>query len=166
MNINTKAYISKSFPDVSSASIKCIDDEWMIVGKFCQVTPMKPGVWDLFICNPQNLYDGLGQRKVNYIARELKKSLLNRTLTICDGEAFVTLHGTEVISQNLKLLGIKKKRVDSPETREKLIKRINHAKKTRPKRVATLPKGQSRSLILSPKLGLKGPIPEDEEGME
>ena len=118
MNINTKAYISKSFPDVSLASIKCIDDEWMIVGKFCQVTPMKPGVWDLFICNPQNLYDGLGQRKVNYIARELKNTLLNRTLTICDGEAFVTLHGTEVISQNLKLLGIRRRRRVKAESME------------------------------------------------
>jgi len=122
MDINTRSYITRSLPDVSGAAIHKIDDEWMIVGKFCQVTPMKPGVWDLFICNPQSLYDGLGQRQVNYIAHELKKSLLNRTLTICDGEAFVTLHGTEVISQNLKLLGIRRRRRVKAESMQNLRK--------------------------------------------
>jgi hypothetical protein len=122
MNINTKAYITQSFPDASSAAIKCIDDEWMLFGKFCCVTPMKPGVWDLWICNSNNLYGGLGQRKVNNIVRELEKTLLNRTLTICDGEAFVTLHDTELISQNLKLLGIRRKRRVDPKVMEELRK--------------------------------------------
>jgi hypothetical protein len=140
MNINTRTYIKQNFPDVSFAAIKNIDDEWMIIGKFCQVTPMKPGVWDLYICNNKNFNGGLGQRKVNNIARELQKHLLNRTLTICDGEAFVTLYGTEVISQNLKLLGIRRKRQVDPKVMEKL--RKHRKQKTKKHSLAVgLPKG-------------------------
>jgi hypothetical protein len=123
MNINTKTYIAQSIPDVSFAAIKCIDDEWIIIGKFCRVTPMKPSVWDVWICDSNFPDAGLGQRKVNNIVRELEKTLLNRTLTICDGEAFVTLHDAEVISQNLKLLGIRRKRRANPKLMEELRKR-------------------------------------------
>ena len=121
---NTKAYIESEFPNVSRPSIKCIHDEWMIVGKFCQVTPMAPGVWDLFICNRDDFDAGLGQGKVNNIVNALKSHRQEAMYTVCNGEAFASLQGKEIIEDNLRLLGIKVKRKIKPETLEKMKKNL------------------------------------------
>ena len=55
---------------IAQRAIQLIDGEWEIVGKWCRIQRMGEK-WDLFICNPSDMYNGLGQRKVNNIIRAL-----------------------------------------------------------------------------------------------
>jgi hypothetical protein len=163
-NMNKKELFNAFDQRISEKSIVERNDEFVIQGKFCVIAPIGNNKFDIWICNPDDPYKGLGQRKVCNIAANLFKSPCKSELTELTGEGWGVVAGTEIILQNLKLLGIKKKRMDSPESFEKMVKRLNDAKEVRPKRVATLPKVQSRSSLLAPELGLKAPLNEHNEG--
>jgi hypothetical protein len=163
-NMNKKELFNAFDQRISEKSIVERNDEYVIEGKFCVITPMGENRWDVWICNSNDIDQGLDQRKVINIAANLFKSPCKSELTELTGEGWGVVAGTGIILQNLKLLGIKKKRMDSPESFEKMVKRLNDAKEVRPKRLATHPKGQSRSSLLAPELGLKGPLNEHNKG--
>jgi hypothetical protein len=162
--MNKKELFNAFEQKISLKSIVKRNDEYVIVGKFCVIAPLGENRFDVWVCNPNDLYNGLGQRKVSNIAAKLFKSPCIGEFTELTGEGWGVVAGTEIILQNLKLLGIKKKRVDSPETVEKMIKRLNDAKEVRPRVIATSPKDQPRSSLLAPRLGLKAPLNEHNEG--
>ncbi len=114
---------------ISLKSIVRRDDEYVIQGKFCVVAPIGNNKFDIWICNPDDLYNGLGQRKVRNIAAKLFKSEVGTTFTELTGEGYGVVAGTEIILQNLELLGIKKKRQISPENAVKLKERMTAMRK-------------------------------------
>jgi len=98
---------------ISRASIKQDDEgEWQIIGKWCKVSLCDdiPDHFDLFICNPKDMFNGLGTRKLKNIISGLKDASATR-FTEVDGEAWGVVAGKEVILANVNLLGIKKKRI-------------------------------------------------------
>ena len=97
---------------------------YMIQGKYCWIQYGGDGWWNVFICNSTNLAAGLGQRRVNRIARILSESAVESTVRILNGEADVWVKGTDSILQNLKLLGIRKKREVSAEQRENMAQQL------------------------------------------
>jgi hypothetical protein len=88
---------------------------YMIQGKYCWIQYGGDGWWNVFICNSTNLAAGLGQRRVNRIARILSESPTTIAVRMLNGECDVWVQGTDLILQNLKLLGIRKKRKYSQE---------------------------------------------------
>lgn len=94
---------------VSKTCMKRWDDGYSIFGKWAIVSPFSGGI-DLFICNQRDMRKGLGQRKVNNIVSAIK-SAGKVTFTELDGEAHTTLPNKQVVLDNLKLLGIRKKKV-------------------------------------------------------
>ena len=147
-------------------SKKCIvyrDTEYVIQGKYCVIAPIGNNNFDVWLCDPDPS-QMLDQRKVRNIAANLFKSPRSEAFTELTGEGYGVVAGTELILQNLKILGLKKKRVDSPETVEKMIKRLKVTKDVRPRPIATLRRVQSRPAVLAPKLGLKAPIIEQNKG--
>jgi len=114
---------------ISLKSIVRRDDEYVIQGKFCIIAPTGKNRWNIWICNPDDLYNGLGQRKVRNIAAKLFKSAVGMTFTELTGEGYGVVAGTKLILQNLKLLGIRKKRQVSPEVALKNMERLKEARK-------------------------------------
>ena len=100
---------------------------YMIQGKYCWIqTAFDRGddIWNIWIGNPFDMAKGLGQRKVRNIARVLDETCVKTAYRELDGEADMWVVGTEGILQNLKLLGIRKKREISAGQREKMIQRL------------------------------------------
>lgn len=108
---------------ISKKAIQLIDDEWRIVGKWCYVTQDNQTTWDIWICNPADLCQGLGQRKVRNILSGLN-SCTGEAFHELTGEAWGKVRGTEIILRNLDLLGIRKKRVISEQQRKALAERL------------------------------------------
>jgi len=95
---------------ISKSAVKQADDgEWQVIGRFCKVS-FDDAAIDLFICNPKDMVNGIGQKKVNNIIRGLKSSV-NVKFTELDGEAWAKVADKAVITDNLKLLGIRKKKI-------------------------------------------------------
>lgn len=112
-----KQDLIKAFPAISPVAIQERDGEYVIVGKFCIVAPLGGDQWDLWLCNPKDLAQGLTTRKLRILLEKLR---LNAAFTVLDGEAYANLQGTALIENNLDLLGIRKKRQLSEEHRQKL----------------------------------------------
>ncbi len=117
MSVISKSQIFHAFGErISITAIQNIAGEWMIKGKWCFIAPDdgKGEVWDIWICNSDNLCKGLGQRKVKNILHTLNGTVKTpfRELT---GEAWGKVRDKGLILQNLHLLGIRKKRQVSPQ---------------------------------------------------
>jgi len=96
---------------ISKTAIKQRDDgEWQVVGKWCAVSFDDDGSIDLFICNPKDMVNGLGQRKLNNTISGLKSKPTTK-FTELDGEAWAKVADKAVILDNLRLLGIRRKKV-------------------------------------------------------
>lgn len=98
---------------ISRASIKQTDEgEWQVIGKWCKVSfcDDNPDCLDLFICNPKDMFNGLGTRKLKNIISGLVSTLATR-FTEVDGEAWGVVAGKKAILAKVKLLGIKKKKI-------------------------------------------------------
>jgi hypothetical protein len=114
-------------------SKKCIvyrDTEWLIQGKYCVIAPLGNNEFDVWICDPDPSQI-LDQRKVRNIATNLFKSHCSEAFTELTGEGYGVIAGTELILQNLDLLGIKKKRSDSPENVIKMKERLKVAREVK-----------------------------------
>lgn len=105
---------------ISKTCIKQPDDgEWQVVGKWCKVSFSDHNTdhLDLFICNPKDMLNGLGTRKLKNIISGLKGAGKTR-FTEVDGEAWGVVAGKQVITDNIKLLGIRwKKTVTTDNSR-------------------------------------------------
>ncbi len=120
---------------ISPTAIQLVGDEVRIVGNWCYVThdgkdSNRQDVYDIWICNPANIRDGLGQRKVRNIIHALNLPL-GTSFRELNGEAWAKVRGTGLILQNLALLGIRQKRQISPEQHRKLAVRLKAAREAR-----------------------------------
>lgn len=114
---------------ISKTSIVNRDSKFVVQGKFCVISHEPPDFWDIWICNPGDLYSGLGTKKVRNICAELEKSEGCGAVRELTGEADVTARGTAVILDNLRVLGIRKKQTYSPETLAKMKERMTAMRK-------------------------------------
>ncbi len=112
---------------ISKTAIQLVDDEWRIVGNWCYVIYDGNNMWDVWICNPPCLRDGLGQRKVKNIICSFK-GVVKTPFRELTGEAYTKVQGTDAILNNLGLLGIRKKRQISEAQRKK---QAEHLKRVR-----------------------------------
>ncbi len=133
----TKDDLLKTFPTVAPSTIKKIDDEYEIVGKFCKVIMFDDGTIDLWLCNPTDMFNGLSKRKLNSLVYALEVpvgSTFNDTTTksisfnVLDGEAWINLDLPDLILENLKLLGVRKKRELTPIQKQSLVERLQGKK--------------------------------------
>ncbi len=120
---------------VSPTAIQLVDGEVRIVGKWCSITHdgkdrTGQDVYDIWICNPANIGDGLGQRKVRNILHALNLPL-GTSFRELNGEAWAKVRGTGLILQNLALLGIRQKRQITPEQHRKLAIQLKAAREAR-----------------------------------
>lgn len=129
----TKNDLLKTFPTISPSAIKIIDDEYEIVGKFCRIVMFDDWYFDLWLCNPANMDKGLSKRKLNSLVSALEvpiKSTFNDKVTksvsfnVLEGEAWVNLDLPDLILNNLKLLGIRKKRELTSVQKQSLVERL------------------------------------------
>lgn len=130
----TKTQIHRAFNGRVSKSMLSdqwcgVTDEWAIVGKYCRILPAKDEgtlVWDVFICNPDDVMDGLTERKLSAILRRIEERLgKDPSATLYDGEAAVLMTADEVVAC-LDILGIRKARVVTEEQKEAFMRRISH----------------------------------------
>ena len=130
----TKNDLLETFPTVSPSAIKKIDDEYEIVGKFCRIIMFDDWQIDLWLCNPANMSKGLSKRKLNNLVSALEvpvESTLNDkvikpiSFSVLEGEAWINLDLPDLILNNLKLLGIRKKRELTAIQKQSLVERLH-----------------------------------------
>ena len=109
--------------EISSSAFQVIDGETCVVGKFAQIALMENGLFDIWLVGPE--LESLSTRKLNII---VKKFPQEATFTVLTGEAYTQVQDKDLVPKSLSLLGIKKKRKLSPETREKLIRQLKTAR--------------------------------------
>lgn len=116
--------------NISITAIQYINDEWVIKGKYCIIAPDNNSgdIWDIWICNPGDITAGLSQRMVKSMVRTLE-STGKMEFNELTGEAWGKTRDKEIILGNLKLLGIRKKRVISPEQASKNAEVLNLARR-------------------------------------
>ena len=129
----TKIDLLETFPTVSPSVIKKIDDEYEIVGKFCRIIMFDDGQIDLWLCNPANMSKGLSKRKLNNLVSALEvpvestfraKVTKSISFSVLEGEAWINLDLPDLILNNLKLLGIRKKRELTYIQKQSLVERL------------------------------------------
>ena len=113
--------------EISSSAFQKIDGQLNIIGKWCRLTQDSASVFDVWICNSNDLYLGLGQRKLRNIISSLNSST-GEPFHELTGEAWGKVRDREVILRNLSLLGIKKKRRISEKQRKILTERLKVSK--------------------------------------
>ena len=130
----TKNDLLKTFPTVSPSVIKKIDDEYEIVGKFCRIIMFDDWQIDLWLCNPANMSKGLSKRKLNNLVSALEvpvestfrdKVTKSISFSVLEGEAWINLDLPDLILNNLKLLGIRKKRELTATQKQALVERLH-----------------------------------------
>ena len=117
----TKSELLQIFPAISPTAIQERDAEYVIFGKFCIVASLGRNEWDLWICNPKDITKGLTTRKIRILLRKLWQEASFTELT---GETYAQVQGTDLISNNLDLLGIRKKRQLSEDQLQKMTDRL------------------------------------------
>lgn len=129
----TKNDLLETFPTVSPSVIKKIDDEYEIVGKFCRIIMFDDWQIDLWLCNPANMSKGLSKRKLNNLVSALEvpvestfrdKVTKSISFSVLEGEAWINLDLPDLILNNLKLLGIRKKRELNSIQKQSLVERL------------------------------------------
>ncbi len=107
--------------EISKLAIVRKNSEWVIQGKNCVIAFIGDNTYDLWICDPDDPQKGLGHTKVRNIVRILLKSAVGTKFRELNGEADTKVQGTDLILQNLNLLGIRKKRYVSDKTAEEKV---------------------------------------------
>ncbi len=129
----TKNDLLETFPTVSPSVIKKIDDEYEIVGKFCRIIMFDDWQIDLWLCNPANMSKGLSKRKLNNLVSALEvpvestfrdKVTKSISFSVLEGEAWINLDLPDLILNNLKLLGVRKKRELNSIQKQSLVERL------------------------------------------
>ena len=129
----TKNDLLETFPTVSPSAIKIIDGEYEIVGKFCRIIMFDDWQIDLWLCNSANMDKGLSKRKLNNLVSALEvpvestfsdKVTKSISFSVLEGEAWINLDLPDLILNNLKLLGIRKKRELTSIQKQSLSERL------------------------------------------
>jgi len=130
----TKNDLLETFPTVSPSVIKKIDDEYEIVGKYCRIIMFDDWQIDLWLCNPANMSKGLSKRKLNNLVSALEVPVESTfrdkvtkpiSFSVLEGEAWINLDLPDLILNNLKLLGIRKKRELTAIQKQSLVERLH-----------------------------------------
>ena len=105
----------------ASSAYQNVDGEWILRGKFCRCAYLGNKRWDVWLCNPQNIRDGLTQRKVRSItARIAELSPQEVPFRELTGEGVYPVMYTDLLVKSAFLLGIKRKRRSSAKALESL----------------------------------------------
>lgn len=113
---------------ISMKAIGKWGEDYCVIGKFCVIAPLSDNKFDLWICNPTDLTTGLGTGKMRNISAVFKKSAVKSTFTELTGESYMTVRGTGLILENLRVLGIRKKREVSAEQAGKMKDQMSAAR--------------------------------------
>ena len=115
---------------ISLSAIRLLDDGWEVVGKRCRILPIGE-TWDVFVCNPDDMYSGLSQRRVKAIISGTEKRLSdvgkphkNGVWRVLDGEAYTQALDADQIVETLDLLGIRKAKRLPDQQRRALAQRF------------------------------------------
>lgn len=91
-------------------AIRKIDEEWTVVGRFCRCVYNGDETWDVWLCNPDNLAQGLSERKVSAIYGRIADKCPDagpfRRLT---GEGIYPSMPTETFLLSASFLGIRRR---------------------------------------------------------
>lgn len=102
--------------EVSSSAFQKIDDELKIIGKFAQIALLDDGQLDIWLVRP-----GLKPIRARKLSSIIKMFPQEAKFTVLTGEAYTQVSDKNIVIERLSLLGIRKKRKLSQETKEKLI---------------------------------------------
>ena len=89
------------------------DGEWVVQGKFCIISRCEDGNWDIWVCDPKNLYGRLHPRSVTNRVNKLKNHAEKGSLIELGGEAWMAVSSIDFIIQDptlCRLLGIRRKK--------------------------------------------------------
>ena len=109
----------------SKVGIKLIDDEWRLVGKWCEIVPLEDGNWDIWFHDVRNPSAPLNGNRVNNI-----KSIIPREWPLIEltGEMWVQVPLEELITISPLLrgvCGVRKKQTYSEEIKTKLLRNFD-----------------------------------------
>lgn len=102
--------------EVSYSAFQKIDDELRIIGKFAQIALLDDGELDIWLVRP-----GLKPISARKLSSIIKMFPQEAKFTILTGEAYTQVSDKNIVIERLSLLGIRRKRKLSQETKEKLI---------------------------------------------
>jgi len=92
-----------------------------VQGKFSLIEKVDNETWDIYLCNPQDSVNGLHKNKINNIVKALLKTNSSLEFHILHREAWVQTNDANVILENLKILGIRKKTALTKDQLDRLI---------------------------------------------
>ena len=104
---------------ISQSAIQFIDYEYMVVGKTCRISVDDNGEIDVFICNHDNLTEGLGVRSLR-TRLDAVKTPAARLVVELNGEGYIKTRDKDSILRAMRLLGIRKKKQVSQEVLDRL----------------------------------------------
>jgi len=104
---------------ISMKAIEWVDYEFMVVGKTARISVDETGEIDIFICNHHDLKEGLGARALTNRLQALQDPAA-RLVVELNGEGYIKTRVKDKIYQSLKLLGIRRKKVMSQESMNKM----------------------------------------------
>ena len=104
---------------ISQSAIQFIDYEYMVVGKTCRNSVDDDGQIDIFICNHDNLYEGLGTRALR-TRLDAVKTPAARLVVELNGEGYIKTRDKDSVFRAMRLLGIRKKKQVSQEVLDRL----------------------------------------------
>ncbi len=116
--------LKKLFCDhVSSSAFKTIDGEKRIIGKWGQIS-LLDDIFDVWLVQPD--LSPLTEHRITSIEKNLQ---LNSPLIRLTGEAYFQTRDINMVRKSFPLLGIKKKRQLSEDSKAKLRERIKEFRK-------------------------------------
>jgi len=113
---------------VSSSAFRKIDDEWMVVGKYGEITVLDSGKIDVFVRHPER--EPLGTRRINIICNSLAAYTLPGRMAKLDGEAWMQFD--ELPDSAFKVLGVRRKMRYSDEQRKVMAERMKAIRYQKP----------------------------------
>jgi hypothetical protein len=84
---------------------------------------------DVWLCNPADMYAGLGQKAVNNRLKVFERYDTDVMVPL-DGEAWVKTRDKRLVLDNLKLLGIRKRAERSAKTRQAMMENLKAGRET------------------------------------
>ena len=107
--------------DFASTAFKTIDGERRIVGKFCEVTILDDGTFDIWIVRPDR--EPISKQKLTWLIKGIEalpafSSGKNATIQELSGEAYLQTTDRSLVREVALLCGVKRKRQVSEATRQ------------------------------------------------
>lgn len=113
-------------------SIRLVDDEMTVVGKFSRSVYLGNGLWDVWVCNPGNIATGLTSRKITAIdAAICALGLSTGVFQRFEGEGAYPKMPTATLLRSASVLGIRKRKRHDPIQVARAMGRLEVARKLR-----------------------------------